>query len=311
MEIVIDDRERVVVPFLEDASHKYHLNYRIQRNEVGDYAIVYKGHILMIIERKTWVDLASSFRDGRKGNIVKLIGLREQTGCQIAYLIEGNATPAFSAKYGRLPIRNLRAHLDHLAIRDGVHMLYSKDAEYTAERLFELATNYLTVDEIIKEIKDVDDNDTKLKEKSECKVSINEVLLRHLPSVGSILSGVLSENCVTVSTIYKDVHDAEFIAGLKYSSGAVIGLPKAKKIIAGTKKLIDDDSPSKKQIKFLAEIPGISIKASEKILEQTSLHNLMNNLISIDELTQIYRSEKTKISVKLAENIFQYLNIET
>ena len=95
MEIIVDDREKAVFPYLEDASHKYLIDYKIQRNEVGDYAICYKGYIMMIIERKTWEDLAASMRDGRKTNVQKLISVREKTGCQIAYLIEGNATPPF------------------------------------------------------------------------------------------------------------------------------------------------------------------------------------------------------------------------
>jgi ERCC4-type nuclease len=62
MEIIVDDREKAIIPYLEPQANKFVIPYKVQRNEVGDYAIVYKGYILMIIERKTWVDLASSFR---------------------------------------------------------------------------------------------------------------------------------------------------------------------------------------------------------------------------------------------------------
>ena len=44
-------------------------------------------NILFVIERKTWTDLASSLRDGRKENNKKLLKIREETKCQLIYLI--------------------------------------------------------------------------------------------------------------------------------------------------------------------------------------------------------------------------------
>ena len=109
MEIIVDDRERSIIPYIKILSDEKNFNYKVQRCQVGDYAIAYKGYILLAIERKTWIDLASSLRDGRKENVNKLIALREKTGCQIAYLIEGNASPPFKQMYSRIPYKNLRA----------------------------------------------------------------------------------------------------------------------------------------------------------------------------------------------------------
>lgn len=139
MELLIDDRERNVVPFFEDHAHKYNINYRIQRLQVGDYAITQNGQILIIIERKTWEDLAASLRDGRKDNVQKMINVQRESGCFLAYIIEGEATPKFDAEFSRMPINALRAHLDHLILRDGIFIMYSKNEEYTAQRLLELS----------------------------------------------------------------------------------------------------------------------------------------------------------------------------
>lgn len=145
MQLVIDDREQHVIPYLDKYSEDFHIDCKIKRLQVGDYAICYRDYIMIIIERKTWVDLSASMRDGRKANIEKLKALRDSVGCQICYLIEGDACPPPTKMFSRLPAKNLRAHLDHIAFRDGIHMIYAKDNENSAYRLFELAQNYSTI----------------------------------------------------------------------------------------------------------------------------------------------------------------------
>jgi ERCC4-type nuclease len=314
MEIIVDDRERAVVPYLQTYSIKTNIDYKIQRNEVGDYAITYKGYILMAIERKTWTDLSASFRDGRKDNIKKLIELRNRTGCQLAYLIEGPAAPPLSQLFGRIPVRALRAHLDHLAIRDGVHMIYSKDEEYTALRLFELASNYLSIKEIIKDIDnevnggEAQDNTDELQINMGVATSITEQVLQCLPSVGSLVSSVLAENNITFYGLYKNAYDIEHIARLKYPSGATIGLERAKKLL-NTKKLIDSTSAAsiKIHVRILSTVPLISKKTAEVILRNTTLALILNGEIDAELLANIEKSEKAKLGTKAAQNILDNL----
>jgi len=312
MEILVDDREKAIIPFMESVSEKYHIDYKIQRNTVGDYVIVYKGYILLVIERKTWNDLSASMRDGRKANIEKLINLRESTGCQIAYLIEGNATPSLDKKYGRLPVRNLRAHLDHLAFRDGVHMIYSKDEEYTAGRLFELAQNYFSIKSVIKEIDDmeeVSEEVSKVQDKQVMSVGLHEQLLRCVPGVGSIISTLLAELGITIKSLYNEEHTDEEISRIKYPTGSAIGLEKGKKIALGTKKMIDSSSVNNKKIhaRILSTIPLISKATAEKILDTYSLSDIMSGNVTIDNLAEIQRGSKSKLGKKAAENIITNL----
>lgn len=317
MEIIVDDRERAVVPFLEHYANKTTIPFKIQRNEVGDYAITYQGYILMIIERKTWVDLAASFRDGRKNNVQKLIELRNRTGCQIAYLIEGPATPSLTQLFGRIPVRALRAHLDHLAIRDGIHVLYSKDEDYTAMRLFELSCNYLSLKEIIKNIDDniaggtEQDNTDELQSDMGIEKNINEQLLQCLPGVGSLLSTVLAEKGITIMGLYLQKYKISEIANLKYASGASVGIEKGKKLVEGVKKLIESQSKTalKIQIRLLSVVPLISKKTAEIILQHTSLSLIFNG--SVDEvlLGNIEKSPKTKVGLKAARNILEYFDV--
>lgn len=315
MEIIVDDREKAVVPYLEQYANKTTIPYKIQRNEVGDYAITYLGYILMIIERKTWEDLSASFRDGRKNNVQKLIELRNRTGCQIAYLIEGPATPPLTQLFGRIPVRALRAHLDHLAIRDGVHMIYSKDLNYTAMRLFELASNYLSLKEVIKDIDalvqggEEQDNTDELQADMGVEKSISEQLLQCLPGVGSLVSAVLAENGISLIGLYNQKYSSAEIANLKYPSGSSIGLERGRKLAEGTKKILDSQSKAacKVQVRILSTIPLISKKTAEVILQHTTLALILSGSIDADLLANIEKSPKTKVGPNAAQNILEHL----
>jgi ERCC4-type nuclease len=319
MEIIVDDRERAVFPYLEQYAGKMHIDFKIQRNEVGDYAITYKGYILMAIERKTWADLSASFRDGRKENVKKLIELRARTGCQLAYLIEGPATPPLNQTFGHIPVRALRAHLDHLAIRDGIHMLYSKDLDYTAMRLFELASNYLSLKEVINDIDALvvggeahQDNTDELQSDMGVAVDINEQLLRCLPSVGSLVSATLAENKITLQGLYHKKYTASQIATLKYPSGSMIGLDRGQKLADGTRKLLDSNSKValKVHVRILTTVPLISKKTAEVILQQTTLGLIMSGKIEAIQLANIEKTSNAKVGPKAAANILQFLGIE-
>lgn len=148
LEILIDDREKAVIPHfkaLQSPNPGANIPFRVERLTVGDYAILYQKKILFTIERKTWVDLAASFKDQRSKNVQNLIDLRAKIGCIIIYLIEGPPLPKHKTRFARIPYKNLRSHLDHLAFRDGIHIMHSKDEQDSACRINEIAKNYMTI----------------------------------------------------------------------------------------------------------------------------------------------------------------------
>jgi ERCC4-type nuclease len=146
--LIVDDREHQVIPHFAECFPK--TLYKVNRINNGDYCVVRNGKIIIIIERKTWKDLASSFGDGRIENVNNLLKVREQTGCAIYYLIEGNPCPSRTRKIGRIPYKNLRAHLDHLMMRDNIHVIHSKSVADTVVRLKELIINYESLSNSVK-----------------------------------------------------------------------------------------------------------------------------------------------------------------
>jgi ERCC4-type nuclease len=306
MEIHVDDRERAIIPYLEDVSQATHVNYVIKRMTIGDYAIVYNGNILVVIERKTLVDLASSLRDGRSKNVEKLINLRQTNACKIIYIIEGPLVKD-DRLFARIPYKALQAHIDHLTIRDDIFIINTHDLEHTANRIFALAVNYMTIKPSLLPTIESKSSDELTASQTSC-ISINEQILRCLPGVGCLIGTILSENAVTLQSLYLQQHSVDLIARLKYASGGAIGLAKAEKII-NIYKIIDSQSMVNKKIhlRILSTIPLISKSTAEKILSVISLADILNNNSSIDILSKIERSEKNKLGQKAASNIISYL----
>lgn len=124
---------------------KYELRDEVMTT--GDYAIQYAGYIILV-ERKTWEDLAASIKDKRiMRNHEKMLAARDQ-GYRIMYLIEGRAPnpDAAATKIQGIPMANMMAKLDHFAMRDGVWVEYTRNATHTAQRLLELGKNMLTLE---------------------------------------------------------------------------------------------------------------------------------------------------------------------
>ena len=130
MELIADDRERSVIRHLEKTTL-----VRVERITVGDYAFVYNGRIITIVERKTLNDLASSIKDGRMENNAKLLDARLTTGCLLLYIIEGAAYPDLGAKFSGVPFNSLQGKLDSLMFRHGTSIIWTRDDRHTAKRL--------------------------------------------------------------------------------------------------------------------------------------------------------------------------------
>lgn len=316
--IVIDKRERAIIPHFRALQSKYGIPYFVEHITTGDIAICYRSYILIIIERKTWVDLGSSMKDGRKGNIEKLKKLRSETECQVAYLIEGNPCPKSTTKFSRIPHKSLRAHLDHLAFRDGVHMLYAKTGFGTAGRIFELAKNYSTIkpspleeiDELLREEKK--GGEEKLKTKH---TASDELILFNMWSAFPYITDKSVNLFVEKGYKLKDLIQGNIpkkdIAVLKYSSGVMIGLKRATNIIKNSRL-------EKTHINLLAEIPSVTKKSAKKILDEIELKKIYETLekieyekISQSELFQkiekIQKTEKSKIGKSTTQKILKYL----
>lgn len=143
--IVVDDRERQVIPFFEEYE-----NIRVSTGRVttGDYAIVIKDektkeHMpVVIIERKTWKDFSDSIKDGRMSNNSNLEEFRQKFGCKIVFIVEGAPFPAPNRKFRGIPFKNIQKKIDKMILVDGYHIIQTRDPKMTAQRIVELSIAY-------------------------------------------------------------------------------------------------------------------------------------------------------------------------
>jgi len=310
--IVIDKRERKIIPHFRTLQSKSGIPFFVEHITTGDIAICYRSYILLIIERKTWSDLGASMKDGRKENIEKLKKLRESTECQIAYLIEGNPCPKPTARFARIPHKSLRAHLDHLAFRDGVHMVYAKTEFNTAERVFELTKNYSTI-----KPSPLGEIDLLLDESTEKTGGEDQLKIKHTSSDELILFNMwrafpyITDKSVNFFTAkgykIKDLVQGNIpkkdIAVMKYSSGVMIGLKRAANIIKNSQL-------EKTHIKVMAEIPSITAKSAKKILDEINLKKIYEKIEDsklVEKIEKIQKTEKTKVGKSSTEKIIKFL----
>lgn len=299
--LIIDDREREVVPFIEKVCHIYNISYKIERLAAGDYAIMYNGHILAIIERKTWKDMAASIKDGRSKNVDKLKSVALETKCVIFYFVEGVLHPNPKQKTGRIPYKNLISHMDHLQIRDNIHLIQTRNKEATAHRLFTLTKNIGTLKiDFFKEMKKGGDEKT-LKKKIPAKEE--EIVLniwKSIPFITFKTAKLFIDAKYTVKQLINGEIEREVIAMLEYPSGTKIG-KRAKRILEIT------NAQKKYYVNLLSAVPLISKNTAKVILEMYNMKTLLNMEDPFEKIKNIQKTEKLKIGQAAAKNIIKFL----
>jgi ERCC4-type nuclease len=311
IEIIVDTRERRVIPFFTQIPPPPKITFSVQQINVGDYSINYNGYILFIIERKTWKDLASSMRDGRKNNVNKMIKVREETGCQLIYLIEGNPIPNPKTKFCRVPYKALRSHLDHLSYRDGIHIAHSKNQKNTVERIYEIIQNYLTIKpsplleidklEISYEKKG---NEEKLKEKiEETPEAVIYKLWCCFPNITEKTASLFILKGYHISDLILGKISKDDIYSMTYENGYVIG-KRSEKIWNGSRI---KDINNKYFINMMFQIKGISKKTAQIIIDNISISELLMGNITADSISKIKKTTSRMVGMKISNDLLQYL----
>lgn len=318
VEIIVDDREQKVIPYFNEFEMPPNITFKVSRVNHGDYSVLYKDYILFIIERKTWKDLAASLRDGRKENNKKLLKIREDTGCQLIYLIEGNPIPSATTKFCRVPYKTLRSHLDHLAFRDGIHMVYSKDIKNTVERIVELVKNYLTIIpspliDIDKLVGTVNNSETgggvnKLKEK--VPITAEAIIYKIwccVPNITEKTACLFINKGFHISDLILGNIEQKEIYAMKYPNGYVIG--KRSEKMWNSTRLINNNSENPVFIKMLTQLNGITKTTASAVLSNISFDKLLRGEIDAKSIQDIHKSPTgRKVGPKVAGDIIKWFS---
>lgn len=128
--LLTDSRERSLFEYLDsyDFISKATLT-------TADYAFVTEDSVLEIFERKSLKDYADSFKDGRHDNKNKLLSMREKTGCNIYYVVEGIAPEDHAEKINGIPYSSIEASMFNMMSNCGIFVIRTESREDTA-RMF-------------------------------------------------------------------------------------------------------------------------------------------------------------------------------
>ena len=102
MEVIIDHRERQLIDALQKSDTT--MTYRIETLDVGDILFRKNGAELLVVERKTLADLASSIRDGRYHEQGIRLANYPQENHNIVYLVEGTLSKYYPPPIIKNPI---------------------------------------------------------------------------------------------------------------------------------------------------------------------------------------------------------------
>jgi ERCC4-type nuclease len=339
--IVADNRERNgAIPYLEVCiaeNNRYNskfpvnigggeIHYLEKQLTIGDYCILLPGEVLaLIVERKTWKDLAASIKDGRmKGQQERLAELRDTKGCLVYFIIEGSYSYSDDHKICNIPFRNLHAKLRHNALR-GFPFFQTKTPEATAKLLVDLARDVLKLsaqgemsftsseggnENTDTSASDEPSSDIPIELKTR-KVHSNQDILANMwesiPGVSSKSSPILMQK-YRISEIIcageKRLPNLRAeISELRYAGGRVFGEAMAKKILA-----IAEDDPGSTGVKILKCIPNITDATAQCILERYSLRELCSGEIPPDDIAKIKKGDSNrKVGIAAAERILEVL----
>mgnify|MGYP001168934031 CR=1 FL=1 len=207
MNIVSDCRETSLISQLEAQNVIYDLSLNITSKNLnlGDITITdLSDNPIVIFERKTLYDLASSIKDGRfKEQSERLINSISLNNHYICYIIEGNLN-MYNEKKGRLEKRCLWSAITDLNYFKGFSIFNTSGVPQTAEFILrychklkresekgKLKYETVTYDSTLKSVKKENVN----------KENILQIMLNQIPGVSSKISSVIVEHCGNIKKL--------------------------------------------------------------------------------------------------------------
>lgn len=280
--IIADDREKKVIPYFTSvfAYPQYKFLWEVRRLTHADYAIIWDNKLVALVERKRWNDLASSIVDKRILNIENLKILRNRIGCCLIVIVEGKRPKRNAVKHG-VSYAAMKSKLDHLIIRDHIHVDYSKNPNGTAIRLAELAKNFTTIAHDFNYV-NTDEHKNVIEEvvgaREQCEEVIDmknkkEAILGWcaLPGVDLVTTGIIRRAGYSLAEVISGKLTTSELALMKYPNSIAIGFERATNIMKGIKK------PTT-AIAILSSVRGVSKEKAVAIFADFS-----NNLTELVE----------------------------
>ena len=179
---------------------------------LGDIILKYENNIILLIERKTTEDLASSIRDGRHKEQKYRLMNSELNSKNILFLIEGELK---DMKHGKVDKKTLQGSILNTMFRDGLQVYRTeniKETIYFVERLMDkVLKDKKCVSNLVEEIPEtkLDYVDTKVLSKKKCLTPkvYNQLVLMQIPGVSKIFVETIMEKYSSIKKIINEYNN--------------------------------------------------------------------------------------------------------
>ena len=324
--IIIDKRERNgPLPFMEEvvnAENYANSNRKDFGGEItwideqittGDFVIKLGDMIKVILERKTFDDLASSIKDGRANSqIEKMEKLKAETGASIMFIIEGPKTH-FKEKQG-ISFDAIESKLRHIALR-GIPYLRTVNAKDTAILVVQLARDVARgygIVSVSEEQKVESNHQDLLKRTIKPEMhSEQENLWKSIPGIGDKIAKTLLKKLTMGQFLRSDEKEMKKMLtdiNIEYSLG--VGPKKISTLLSllrDPKDIIETNQKKDLSAKILGSIHGMSVETAKIILETHPLQSLAKGEVERYMLADIQRVNKRKLGADVADKIITLL----
>jgi ERCC4-type nuclease len=300
----VDNRERAIhdhirTVFCEKPMFCVNINQpEFVQLDTADFIIMSQSEdmsqtkILAIIERKTLEDYAASLKDGRIMNTEKLIRLREESGCQIYYLIEGNINTGYDSIICGIEYYKILANIRDAQILHGINILNTSNKLHTARELKFLLERYTSLYENIESKLKVNGSFDQLVEK--CKPTQKQLLRNELIIIWTNLLSksdkiktqiTPSNKAVLLSTMFSL---SEWLNG-KITEEKVAAIKVNNRRLDGFQiEMLSKPMTPELQLKALICMKGISEQFAKDIMNTLSLVDILKD----KNTAQVYVSDK-------------------
>jgi ERCC4-type nuclease len=213
MDLIIDNRETKIKEYFKDCSY-----VKFKNLEMGDIQFHKDGKILLVIERKTLPDLASSIKSGRyREQKMRLVDNCDINTNQILYLIEGHLKK--TDNIDKIPYSTFIGSYINLFMRDDLKMIQTSGIDETIffiEMICKKITNKdINFDKLLKN--NCDDNATieqinqtnqseylnTLKGEKKKNITPINCCILQLSQIPTISIGIATEICKSYKSIFE------------------------------------------------------------------------------------------------------------
>ena len=231
MKIRIDNRERSLIKLMKALKNQYefnHLEIVVEKLDLGDIIIENKkGDELLVIERKSLNDLASSIKDGRYNEQSLRLDNYNIHNHNIIYILEGNMA-LWSNKYSKMNNKTLYVTMFCLNYYKGFSTIKTNDMLETGEYILRLSdkmwrekykVSYYDKTQTNYSPKRYSEVVNKVKKKNITPENIGEIILNQIPGISSTTSLAIMKKFGSLYNLLVTLkNDKNCLDGMTYDS---------------------------------------------------------------------------------------------